>query len=260
MARINTLLWKLQRNNDLDSYLFGTMHIAEGIDIEGLDIVKDLIRDCGLLANEMDLGHSHLMVNDAIHMSEPLSSLIGAKKYQKLREILRKAFQLELDAVQYLKPLIVTNMIAEIILGKSGRVGLDHYLYEFAKSEHIPTTGIEDVVTQAEIMLKIPLEFQVKSLISIGKNVSSFRKQVIGLSRLYQEKNLQELHKKAKRSLGKMRKVLLYDRNVHMAETIYDMIRDQSCFIAIGAGHLYGQKGVLRLLKKKGVAITPVQY
>ena len=44
-----------------------------------------------------------------------------------------------------------------------------------------------------------------------------------------------------------------------MANRITGMIQESSSFIAIGAGHLSGSKGVLRLLKKNGIDVRQVK-
>jgi uncharacterized protein YbaP (TraB family) len=43
-----------------------------------------------------------------------------------------------------------------------------------------------------------------------------------------------------------------------MANRIADLIQQQTAFCAIGAAHMAGAKGVLRLLKLKGLSINPV--
>jgi uncharacterized protein YbaP (TraB family) len=74
----------------------------------------------------------------------------------------------------------------------------------------------------------------------------------------YETSDIQKIFKSAKKSTKGLRKVLLYDRNKIMAQRIAVMAKEQSIFVAIGAGHLGGQKGVLRLLKKNGLKIRPV--
>ncbi|MGB0863917.1 MAG: TraB/GumN family protein [Saprospiraceae bacterium] len=37
------------------------------------------------------------------------------------------------------------------------------------------------------------------------------------------------------------------------------MVQEQTLFCAIGAGHLSGKKGVLKLLKDKGYKVKPVK-
>jgi uncharacterized protein YbaP (TraB family) len=44
-----------------------------------------------------------------------------------------------------------------------------------------------------------------------------------------------------------------------MAHRLNLMVREQSLFAAIGAGHLAGEKGVLRLLKKQGLKLKAIE-
>lgn len=57
--------------------------------------------------------------------------------------------------------------------------------------------------------------------------------------------------------MGGMKEVLIYNRNQLMYERI-DGRREQSSFYALGAAHLAGKKGVLRLLKNAGYKIKAI--
>jgi len=254
----NPFLFRLEGAAIGSSYLFGTMHISEGKDIDKLGMVKAKIDECDFFATEMDLGKRSLMDPNSFHMSEPLVTLMKVSHYQKCRKALLKSFDIDLDVIGTLKPLIITNMIAEVVLGKTGCIGLDQYLYNYAKEVQKELGGVEKVSEQGEIMNRIPIDYQIKALRGIGKNPKSFRRNVLKMNDLYRRGDLARLHHKAKRSLGKMRKPLLHDRNIIMAERITKMISERSSFIAIGAGHLAGGKGVLRLLSQAGINIARV--
>ena len=109
-----------------------------------------------------------------------------------------------------------------------------------------------------EILSKISLDFQVKSLNWMAKNFKQFKKQLMKMTADYEASDIQKLFRSAKKNSKGLRKILLYDRNKIMAKRIAEMAREQSIFVAIGAGHLGGLKGVLRLLKKEGLKIRPV--
>ncbi len=51
----------------------------------------------------------------------------------------------------------------------------------------------------------------------------------------------------------------LDDRNKDWIPKIIDMIVSKSTFIAVGAGHLGGPNGVIRLLEKEGFTLTPIK-
>jgi uncharacterized protein YbaP (TraB family) len=55
-----------------------------------------------------------------------------------------------------------------------------------------------------------------------------------------------------------MRSALIYRRNQHMARAFADIAREKPLFCAVGAGHLPGGKGMLRLLKQRGFRIEPI--
>jgi uncharacterized protein YbaP (TraB family) len=57
----------------------------------------------------------------------------------------------------------------------------------------------------------------------------------------------------------KFYKAMVLDRNTRMADRISKFIKDQATFIAIGALHLPGNKGVIELLRKKGFTVEAVK-
>ena len=57
----------------------------------------------------------------------------------------------------------------------------------------------------------------------------------------------------------KMRKKLLDDRNVIMAERTIAAANQKSVFVAVGASHLGGDSGLIETFKKAGFTLTPVK-
>ena len=53
--------------------------------------------------------------------------------------------------------------------------------------------------------------------------------------------------------------VLLYHRNQNWVKKLKLLMPDKSLMIAVGAGHLPGEKGVINLLRKEGYTVTPVE-
>ena len=51
---------------------------------------------------------------------------------------------------------------------------------------------------------------------------------------------------------------IVENRSVVMAHRLTMPLREGSVFVAVGADHLYGEKGVLRLLQKQGYRIARV--
>jgi uncharacterized protein YbaP (TraB family) len=53
--------------------------------------------------------------------------------------------------------------------------------------------------------------------------------------------------------------VLLYHRNQNWVKKLKSLLPDKSLVIAVGAGHLPGEKGLINLLRKEGFTLTPVE-
>ena len=102
------------------------------------------------------------------------------------------------------------------------------------------------------------MDYQIKGLLQIGKNPKKYRQALAKSITTYIKQDFQNLYQSSKKGAGDKRKVLLYNRNKIMAERIAQYIEKQSLFAAIGAGHLGGGKGVLRLLKQKGFKLSPI--
>jgi uncharacterized protein YbaP (TraB family) len=90
-------------------------------------------------------------------------------------------------------------------------------------------------------------------------NVTRFKKKLEDLNTLYKNTDIKQLYKTTKKSMGKLRKLMIYDRNIAMANRMAELSKEKSSFFAIGAAHLPGPKGVLTLLKKQGFKIALVK-
>jgi uncharacterized protein YbaP (TraB family) len=54
------------------------------------------------------------------------------------------------------------------------------------------------------------------------------------------------------------RRVLLDNRNRNWIPVMMSLMREKPMFVAVGAGHLSGEEGVIQLLRKEGFVLTPV--
>jgi hypothetical protein len=52
--------------------------------------------------------------------------------------------------------------------------------------------------------------------------------------------------------------ILLYNRNENWVEKLKTILPDRSVVVAVGAGHLPGERGVINLLRKAGFTVKPI--
>jgi uncharacterized protein YbaP (TraB family) len=53
--------------------------------------------------------------------------------------------------------------------------------------------------------------------------------------------------------------LLLNDRNKNWVAQLKEIMKDESVFVAVGTGHLVGDEGLIRLLKKAGYTVEPIE-
>ena len=237
------------------------MHVKDQRAFGIKTLVEDKILECDAVATELNLNQLTMNVSeDTMDLPEgkTLQSILSPKAYKKIDNLLFKQTGLRLHLFNTSLPMFISNVLAESILAKEMPYSLDQSIWNFAQEQEKYTLGIETFEEQIAVLKTITIDQQVKGLLAIAKNFKSFRKQTLKIVEIYQTGNIQAIFKHTKKGAKGMRKIMLYNRNIIMADRISEIIQEQTTFCAIGASHLGGKKGVLNLLKQDGFKIKPV--
>lgn len=257
-----SLLWQVDGTSLAGtSYLFGTMHVKNNKAFKKRAVVYDKILACEAFATEFDLEEVNQSRDPAVFLMPQgltLEHFIPIKKYQKLWKIFKKVAGLNLDHLKHLQPLVIINFIDEVILSTDMPLSLDAHLWEFAQQSNVKTMGIESFLEQIQILQQIPLDYQIEALIAIGKNISRHRRNLIKMAEMYEREELTQLYKTARKGGRNLKRLLLDNRNHIMADRLFHQFQEHSLLFAVGAGHLAGENGLLRLLKLRGLKVKPV--
>lgn len=257
-----SLLWKITHpETKKASYVFGTMHVRDERAFRYKEKVEQKIMDCDVYASEVNLdemNHAMLMAAMQLPEGQSLSTLLSRKVYQRLNKLFLKWLGMGLTPFDFHQPLFVTNILTESLLSADMPESLDLTLWEFARANEKITLGIESFAEQLEILNSISLKYQIKSLVWMTKNFKSYRRQLFKMTDLYEKGDIQQLYRSTRKQAKGMRKLMLFDRNELMADRIAKIAQEQSLFVSIGAGHLSGKQGVLRLLKQHGFRVKPI--
>lgn len=259
----HSLIWKLEaEDNPHVSYLLGTMHVKDAKAFVRMTEMKECIDKCKVFATEFNLEEADASLTaDGLNLpeGETLETLLGTKKYAKTRKIIGKAFGVDLDFFNTHIPIMASNVLTEKILSEDMQSSLDESLWMYAKEKEKIMMGIETFAEQMDILIQIPMDYQLKQLKEIAKNPKKFKKQIAKVANWFEDENIQQLYKSVRKSAGKIKKMMLYDRNVNMAERVTKIAWEQSLCFAVGAGHLWGERGLIKLLKDEGFKVSPVR-
>lgn len=263
--RNHSLLWRIQGlSGAAPSYVFGTIHVKADFAFIGLSPVLEAIEYCQAFAAELSLeaaaAHSELANTVLADPQRHLPTVLSADKYAKIKALLARTLQIDLDQLAHLRPMLLMNMLDESFMPPATRsVTLDAFLWNQAKVAGKAIYGLETVQSQVQIMQQMPPADEVTALLQRLKNIRSARRQVHNIIEWYQQGNIQQIYRASYRSLGRQRRVLLTNRNQVMADRIEAIGQHETVFAAIGAAHLAGKNGVLALLKRKGYVVNPAR-
>jgi hypothetical protein len=259
----NSLLWKITPpgGGGTASYLFGTMHVRDLRAFGWLATAKSHLAECEVFATEFDFYDAdEAALSEALQLPNgaTLDALLKPRVWKNLNFYCRKKLGVSAETMRRQHPMAVTTALSTSFLMDESAHSLDETLWHHARDLGKPTTGVETFAEQLETLRKIPLEQHLKSLTWLLKNYGRQKSRLKKLMNWYASGDIQALYKATKKDAKGMRRVLLYDRNTLMAKRFGEIARERSLFCAVGAGHLAGGKGMLRLLKKAGFKVKPI--
>lgn len=186
-----------------------------------------------------------------------LKDFISPKKYIKLKDKVKKYFEINLDTVSHLRPLFINTLLQEKLFG-SNLVSMDESLHKKAVSEGLRIIGLETIDNNVQLFEKLDINTEIDQLLHFLKNISNSTNKLKAMESAYIKEDIQKLYKMSKKGIGKLKSILLYDRNVNFVDQLAKFGNERPYLACIGAGHLSGKYGVLRGLKKCGYIVKPI--
>ena len=263
----SSLLWKIEGPGiPKGSYLFGTMHMIEKeyfIFPDKLEkIVKkteQLVMELPGLPNQKEAMKYVLLEEgtffDYFTPEQTDSILIWAKKEFKMEEAAFRA------TMSKMKPFVVVQMATQIhFMGKTESYEMK--LEEIAKTNKLSIAGLETIEQQMAFFDDLTKEQQAEMVMEGIRDSEKSIETMKEMEVLYQGQNVDSLYLMIQDEGGVISAEsadFLDNRNVAWVPQIKEMIANKRCFIAVGAGHLGGPNGVIRLLEKEGYTLTPVE-
>jgi hypothetical protein len=264
----NSLLWRISGNSmPQPSYLYGTMHTADPRVFHFADSVMPAFESCEAFALEVVLDDqlmhrllNHVFMDDGV----TLKTLLTPGQYDSLRLFLLRHGGFELSLFDRMKP-VYTAMMLEALIGNeppaagSGPV-LDRYLQESAQAQQKPVLGLETMEEQLSVLDALSYADQSALLMQTMRDFTGDTLALERMMQLYLNNDLAAMMEFEKDFSipDSLADALITKRNVNMARRIDSLIRHRSVFIAVGAGHLGKEYGLVSLLRERGYSVIPV--
>lgn len=259
------LLWEISGNNlNHKSYLYGTIHIVPKEKFVVKPHVEQAFNASTHLIQEVDLNLStREMIDMAQSMTLPkgttLQGLLGDAEYQKLQTYCINQLKMKkkkFKKYSRLKPFFFSSLLLVEQLGKTE--GYEKYFSSQASKAKMTESGLETMQQQMAVVETIALKDQAQMLVgSLGSEMTEFNR----LLEKYLNEDLnsvQQLIEEETDDMGSFNENFLVKRNENWIPKLEAFMAKESCFIAVGAAHLPGERGVINLLKSKGYTVRPV--
>ncbi len=266
------LLYEISGNGlTKSSYLFGTHHM---VPVQTATKIPGLFRafnDCSAVVGEFVDDNPEEMQRQiliASKMEESIFKLLTPEEEVLIDSALQAELGLTLANVQYMRPNVIA-MIYEmtvrerVLKSQMGDMAMDSYFQVAGSELGKAVYGLETVDDQLKMLLRsIPIERQAEILVETIRNTNDIITENSKLDSLYEKGDLEGLYEMLieTEDMTEAEKFLLVDeRNHDWLPKIEKHIKQESCFIAVGALHLPGNDGLINLLRKAGYKVKAVK-
>ena len=267
-----SLLWEISGNGlSKPSYLYGTIHMICKDDASLGDSLIAAIGKADRVYFEVDMDNLMEMLmafkDFKMRNDTTLSDLLSKEDYQQVKAFMEsKSTLLPFSKLETYKPMLVSSLLMESDAGCKEAVAMEQLILEEAKKSNKRVEGLETMSYQASIFDSIPYKLQAEQLVKYVKDEGDSKgkadKQFEEMTEAYKSQDIEKLGEfiNQDEEIGGYGDLLLYNRNRNWVKKLKTIMPDKSIVIAVGAGHLAGEKGVIKLLRKEGYTVRPVKY
>ncbi|RAJ02476.1 uncharacterized protein YbaP (TraB family) [Chitinophaga skermanii] len=263
------LLWEISGNGlKKPSYVFGSMHVSAKLAFNLSDSFYNCIKNVDVVALESnpeqlqeDFSNSKMLKITAmgVDVSNPNSTKRGAFTINNYKDILKAGLVYQ--------PQMINHLLYRSYASKEDfeeDTFLDMYIYQVGKKLGKRATGVENFFESEQLMLdafKDDANERKKNKnreYASTTNVVNMEELMTDAYRKGDLDMLDSLQAKQSRSTAFLEK-FLYKRNDNMFHSIDSIIKTSSLFAGVGAAHLPGDRGLIKLLRKAGYTVRPIK-
>jgi len=266
----NALLWRISGNGLKEpSYLFGTIHMLCKTGEDLGDSLSAAIRNCDKVYLEVDMDNVFEMMGmlNKMKMNDDttLADLLSAEDYATVKIYFQENKSiLPFNMLETYKPMLAASTLMQASMDCPSAVAMEQLIMNQAKEYGKSIYGLETMSYQLSIFDSIPYKIQAEQLVEYIKKEAageSDKETYDLMMHAYEDQDLgklEEITKSSEIGMGDYTDLLLYNRNRNWVKKLETLLPGKKLLIAVGAGHLPGDQGVINLLRKKGFTVTPI--
>ncbi|MEP2773434.1 MAG: TraB/GumN family protein [Fulvivirga sp.] len=259
-----SLLWEIS-GNDLSkpSYLFGTIHMICPDDMILSDATKEAVENTEQVVLELDMDEPNFMAKaQQMALNKDMANISTQLTEEELATVnafFKKHYSADLTQLGVMKPIGLMSMIYMKGLECPQPASYEATFMQLKGDKELK--GLETIEYQLNIFDQIPMEEQLSWLVEYTSDTEKMKTELDFMIKAYKSEDMKKMHDMITSSVQfeAYTNILLYKRNQEWIDRIEKLIIEKPTFIAVGAGHLGSDKGVIALLRKEGYTVEPVK-
>jgi len=266
------LFWKISGNGlEKTSYLFGTHHLINKDQIKNFDQILTISGQVDAVVGEIDMSDMQTqavkMMSDVMMKDTTMKDLLSAEDYAFVDSVFQITMNTGLDKLGTMKPAMLSAFyVIASYMKENGTnappTGVDELFQKKAKEQNKKILPLETIDEQMFMLFgSMSLKRQAEVLVKDLKEIQKSKEDMKNLNSYYLTGDLVGIESLSNMSCNwtpEEVKVLIDNRNLNWAKKLPTMLKEQSCFIAVGAMHLVGETGLIKQLKAAGYKVEPV--
>jgi len=264
-----SILWQISGNGlQKPSYLFGSMHISNKEVFHLSDSFYMAIKSCDVVALEVDPTEwqpDMFRLEEAQRAQHFYGYAVTDADFISEHDLRQKSYSDQLIAALREEPFVMNGLLYRTTMPMANfqeDTYLDLYIYQTGRRLGKQGAGVENYLQSEKISIEATeaelKEKRERKTFPEGETaytIATKMQEAYRRGDLSLMDSLDQLLSSSKAFTEKF----LYDRNVIQANSIDSILRHKSLFVAVGAAHLPGGRGVIQILRKKGYTLRPVK-
>lgn len=263
-AYAQSWLWKVSGNGlTQPSYLFGTMHVICEEDLKWPSEIDIAIQHCKVMIQEnveMDtMDKISLLQLSYMKDGKRLNDFLDSSEMSVVKAFFRDSLRMPFVFSRF-RPMLTYAAISMYLMECKGVSMMEEQLLRKARSFSLQLDQLESVNEQLAFLDSIPYKDQAHHLVEAIQAPAKSRLEMKELMQLYRQKNPDSIAVATtdhSSGMHEIETVLLNNRNFRWLGILEKKMRIQPVFVAVGAAHLGGEKGLIKLLRAKGYTVSP---
>lgn len=274
------LLWKVSDNGlTAPSYVMGTHHLAPFSIMDSIAGLRQAMRETQQVYGELKMSELEspatmqlMQKSMMIDSDTTLTTLFSPEDFATVNKFCKENMMTDLTMAPKLKPAFLLNNV--VVMAYVKHVGkfnpqeqLDTFFQSQASKNGKKVDGLETPEFQFNLLFNgASLQRQAQLLMCTINNIDSEVETLKKLTDAYMRQDLSTMLEISEKRKGNQcdplpgeEDAMIFNRNKAWAEKLPAIMKAAPTFVAVGALHLPGEKGLLNSLKKQGYTVEPVK-